>query len=95
MEREDIRKTLTNENIEEKKTKEQISWKFSCDNQAIKEKWIGLIVGLSKHFQEEEEQIKKYFSTETGDSSQGFSLSRASVSNNPWRESAAMRKTLS
>jgi len=45
MESEDIRKTLTNQdfNFAPKNIPETITWKFTCDNQFMKQRWVSAL----------------------------------------------------
>jgi hypothetical protein len=85
MEREDIRKTLTNESYafvpKNDKDRDETLWRFTCDNHFIKEKWITILVQLMAHYHAEEKSIAEYFSQSPLDS-------RASckpTSKTPWR----------
>jgi hypothetical protein len=94
MEREDIRKTLTNESYafipKSDKDRDETAWKFTCDNHYIKDKWIAILVKLMEHYHAEEKTIAEYFQSNSAPSN-----SRASCKPNsktPWRESTVDRK---
>jgi hypothetical protein len=63
MEREDIRKTLTNLGYEftPRETKEKVVWQFTCDNHFIKQKWVTLLQLLVEHYVLEDRKIHNYF----------------------------------
>jgi hypothetical protein len=52
MEREDIRKTLVNQdfNFTPKNTKELVTWQFTCDNQILKQRWVTALTTLKEHY---------------------------------------------
>ena len=98
MDREDIRKTLTSESysFQPKSSKDESTWRFTCDNHYIKEKWMGTLVALMEHYHEEERNIKKYFEGIESDQELRMSyLTKNANSKNPWRESTMDRKQCS
>lgn len=100
LEREDIRKTLVNEdyNFTPKNTKELVTWQFTCDNQFIKQKWVTALLTLKDYFKNEQANIQKYFESinnpppnEEVKSSNGSFSSRSSLKVSPWMENPANR----
>lgn len=100
MEREDIRKTLANEeyNFAPKSSSEEVTWQFTCDNQFIKQRWVSALNSLKDYYRNEEANMQKYFDNlpasppaEDHKSSNGSS-SRSSIKI-PWRESMIHRKS--
>ena len=99
LEREDIRKTLVNEdyNFTPKNTKELVTWQFTCDNQFIKQKWVSALLNLKDYFRNEQANIQKYFDSihnppsEEQKSSNGSFSSRSSLKVSPWMDNTATR----
>lgn len=101
MEREDIRKTLIEHlNFVPKTKGDQISWRFTCDNNVLKQKWVSYLAQLRDYFIREKEKIDNYF-FEINHKQENLSLSCHSLSSNklgaktPWRESTVLRKQYS
>jgi hypothetical protein len=98
LEREDIRRTLVNEdfNFTPRNTQELVTWQFTCDNQFIKQRWVSALLHLKDYYKNEQLNIQKYFDTighEEPKSSNGSISSRSSLKVSPWRESVASRKS--
>lgn len=93
MEREDIRKTLTNPGYEfsPRETKEEVVWQFTCDNHFIKQKWVALLQLLVEHYVLEDRKINNYF--ENIDLSNSEDGGLRGTAKTPWRESAVERKS--
>ena len=92
LEREDIRKTLTNLNyvfVPNTIKSEEVLWRFTCDTQYVKEKWLEVLSFLMAHFTIREKELKSKI-TESGigyrDSKQEY-LSKSINYKNPWRQS--------
>lgn len=98
MQREDIRKTLCQKKEFIPRSKgEEISWRFTCDNNAIKQKWVSYLAQLRDYFLKEKNQIEKYFN-QIDNKQETLSKSSCSSSKSgktPWRESTVLRKQYS
>lgn len=96
MEREDIRKTLIEHlNFVPKSKGDEVSWRFTCDNNAIKQKWVTFLSQLREHFRREKEEINNYFQDLNQTQQSSSSLLSSKNSKTPWRDSTLLRKNYS
>ena len=96
MEREDIRKMLI-ERVEftPKKKSEETVWKFTCDSNLIKSKWVSYLAQLREHFFKQSEGGKMNWDLDNKSENRSSVSNLSNTTKTPWRESTILRKQYS